>query len=97
MATRISTARVRATRSRNAPDAPGKAHAGSADRQQLHFEHQGRVRRNDAARAACAIAKVGRYGELARAADLHALHAFVPAGDHAPSTKRKVERIAAVL
>src|SRR5581483_12078388 len=68
-----------------------------ADRQQLHLEEQRRVGRNDAARAARAVAEVRRDGELALAADLHAGDAFVPAADHFAFAEREHERLAAVL
>ena len=53
-----------------------------SDAEQLDLEHQRRVRRDHAAGAARAVAELGRDRQHARAADLHALHAFVPAADH---------------
>src|SRR3954469_17318487 len=65
--------------------------------QQLDFEQQRRVGRNHAARAARAVAKRRRDDEDARAAFLHALHAFVPAADDHAATELELERIVAVL
>src|SRR5687767_3100048 len=65
--------------------------------QQLDLEDQCCIGRYDAARAARAVAERGRNGQLALAADLHALHALVPALDHAPGAEWKHERIVAVL
>ena len=63
--------------------------AGRAQRQlnlhQLDVEHQRRVRRDHAARAARAVAHVRRNHQPALAADLHADHAFVPALDDLPA------------
>src|SRR5690606_1311324 len=64
-----------------------------SDLEQLHFENQGRVGRDHAARAARAVAQRGRNHQPAHAALLHALHALVPALDHVPGAKRKLERI----
>src|SRR5688572_11925558 len=68
-----------------------------SSRQQLHLEHQRRIGRDHAARAACAVAELRRDQQHARAADLHALHAFVPAGDHHAAAKIEAERIVAIL
>src|SRR5690349_10930287 len=68
-----------------------------ANREQLHFEHQSRIRRYDAARAARAVAELRRNGELAFAADFHAAHAFVPAADHFAAAEREHERLAAIF
>src|SRR5258706_5577037 len=65
--------------------------------EELHLEDQGRVRRDDVARAARAVAELRRDGELPLAADLHALDALVPALDHVSLAEREDERIAAVL
>src|SRR4051812_35735296 len=69
----------------------------SLDVEQLHFEDEGRVRRDHAAGAARAVAEARRDGELALAADLHAGDAFVPALDHVALAERKDEGLAAVL
>src|SRR5262245_66275600 len=74
-----------------------EASARSADFQQLDFEKQRGVGWNHAARAARAVAERGRDGEQAGAADLHALHAFVPALDDHAGAERKLERLATVL
>src|SRR6516225_7714920 len=52
------------------------------DFQQLDFEVQFGIGRNEIAGAALAIAEFGRNDEGAFAADAHASHAFVPALDH---------------
>src|SRR3954468_3171042 len=65
--------------------------------EQLDFEEQRGIRRDDAAGAARAVAELGRDRQLALAADLHAGHAFVPAADHVPLAEREHERLAAVL
>src|SRR5205823_8705469 len=69
----------------------------SADAEQLHFEHQRRVRRNHSARARLAVAQFRRNGELALSPDFHARHALVPALDHLPAPEREAERLPAVL
>src|SRR5687768_1274151 len=66
------------------------------DVEQLHLEHQRRVRRDDAAGAARAVAELRRDGELALAADLHAGDAFVPSLDHVALPEREDKRLAAV-
>src|ERR1700694_643087 len=68
-----------------------------ANLQQFHFKKKRCIRRDRAAGAARAVAELGRDGELARAADLHAGHALVPALDHVPLAEREHERLAAVL
>src|SRR6476620_6062297 len=64
--------------------------------EQFDIEHQGRVRRNDAARAAGAVAKRGRNDQGTLAADLHGGDALVPATDHPAAPDRKLERLVAV-
>src|SRR5262249_35450632 len=71
--------------------------ASLADPEQFHLEHERGIGRNDASGAARAVAERGRDGELARAADLHALHALVPALDDVAAAEREYERVAAVL
>src|SRR4051812_29273793 len=68
----------------------------SADFQQLHVEHQRRARRDDAAAALLAVGELRRNGELAHAADAHALHALVEALDDVARAEREVERVAPV-
>src|ERR1700730_10449650 len=64
--------------------------------EQFDVEHQRRVRRNDAAGAAGAVAERGWNDQGALAADLHGGDAFVPAGDHLALPDRKLERLIAV-
>src|SRR6185369_4196421 len=59
-------------------------------------EHQRRIRRDHAARAARAIAERGRDDQRALAADLHGSDTFVPALDDAALADRKIERLVAV-
>ena len=61
----------------------------SGDAEQLDLEHQRRIRRDHAARAARAVREVRRNGELALAADFHA-------GDHLPPAEAEFERIVAI-
>jgi hypothetical protein len=68
----------------------------SGDAEQLDLEHQRRIRRDHAARAARAIREVRRNGELALAADFHAGDALVPASDHLPPAEAEFERIVAI-
>src|SRR6185436_1895544 len=56
----------------------------SIDAEQLHLEDQRGIGWNYAARTARPIAQIRRNGELACAAHLHALDAFVPTFDDAP-------------
>src|SRR6188768_972760 len=64
--------------------------------EQLHLEHQGRVRGNDRRITIGAVGQRRRHPELALAADLHAHHALVPTLDHAALADREGERLAAV-
>src|SRR5512135_3803692 len=68
----------------------------SVDAQQFHFEHQRGVRRDHAAGTARAVGQVRRDGELALAADLHARHALVPAGDDLAHAELEFEWVVAV-
>src|SRR5215475_9302437 len=70
--------------------------ATSLHPQQFHLEHERRIRRDDAAGAARAVAELGRDDQRALAADLHAGDALVPAGDHATHADRKLERLLAI-
>src|ERR1700733_11776598 len=63
---------------------------------QFDVEDQRRIRRDDAAGAARAIAKGGRNDQGALAADLHRGDAFVPAGNHLALSDRKFERLVAI-
>src|SRR6266404_962410 len=65
-------------------------------RQQFDVEHQRRVRRNDAARPARAVAERRRNDQGALAADLHGGDAFIPAGDHLVLPDWKLERLVAI-
>src|SRR5689334_13519004 len=69
----------------------------SVDAEQFHFEHQRRVRRDDAAGAARPVRKRRWDDQLARAADLHSFHTFVPAFDHAPRSERELKRVVAIF
>src|SRR6266568_8312785 len=69
----------------------------SCDGEQLDLEHQRRVGRDSAREAARAVAELGRDGELALAAHLHALHALVPALDDLAGAELELEGIAAIL
>src|SRR5258708_37592454 len=71
-------------------------YALSLNRQKPDIEHQGRVRRDPAAGAACAIAQRGRNDQRALAADLHGSDALIPAGDHPVLSDRKLERLVAI-
>src|SRR5262245_8851473 len=83
---------------RRSPSSASRARAfKSADFQQLDFEQKRCVGRNHPAGAARAVAESGRDGEQARAADLHPLHALVPALDHHAGAERELERLAAIL
>src|SRR4029079_2108271 len=63
----------------------------SADVDQVDDEDQGLARLDDGARAACAVAQVGRDDEPTAAADLHADDTAVPAGDDVAGTERERE------
>src|ERR1044071_5391586 len=67
----------------------------SGDTQQLHFEHQRRLRRNDAGKALVAVGELGRDGEPALAAHLHAGHPLVQALDQLARAESEVQRVAA--
>src|ERR1017187_10246511 len=64
--------------------------------EQFDVEHQRRIRRNDAASAAGAVAQRGRDDQGALPADLHGGDALVPTGDHLALPDRKFERLVAV-
>src|SRR5262249_1834546 len=64
----------------------------SADGEQLDLEHERRVGRDRAREAPRAVAERRRDGELALAADAHALHALVPARDHLARAEAEAER-----
>src|SRR5579871_6635297 len=66
------------------------------DRQQFDVEQQRRVRRNDAAGAARAIAERRRDDQRALAANLHGGDALVPAADHVAGADREREWLVAV-
>src|SRR5688500_14438452 len=68
----------------------------SAKVEQVDDEDQGLPRRDRSTSAAVAVAEVGRDDQLAAPADLHALHAAVPAGDDVARTEPERERLAAV-
>jgi hypothetical protein len=71
-------------------DGGALAHGAGSDRQQVDFEQQRGVGRNHAARTARAVAQRGRDDQAARAADGHALHAFVPALDDVAGAQREI-------
>ena len=68
-----------------------------SNRKQFHIEHQSGVAGDHTARALCAIAQLWRNHQGARAADLHALHAFVPTFDDLACAQAKAEGVAAVF
>src|SRR5512141_3211558 len=55
--------------------------AQSSDTEQLNIENQGGIRWNDGASALCAIAKLGRNGQLSLPANFHPLNALIPSLD----------------
>src|ERR1700744_6074083 len=65
--------------------------------EQLDVEHQRRVRRDHAAGAARAVAKLRRDDQRAVAADLHGGDALVPAGDHLSLADREGEGLVAIV
>src|SRR5690242_14022241 len=64
--------------------------------EQFHLEQQRRIRRDDAAGAARAVAELGRDDQRALAADLHGGDAFIPSLDHHAAADLKLERLPAV-
>src|ERR1019366_3861415 len=58
---------------------------------------QRRIRRDDASGAARTVAELGRDDEDARAAFLHALHAFFPALDDPTGAEIEFEGVVAIL
>ncbi len=63
--------------------------AQSSDTEQLNIKNQGGIRWNDAAGTLCAIAELGRNGQLSLPANFHPFHALVPSLDDSPSTQWK--------
>ena len=59
-------------------------------------EDEGLPRLDRAGGAAVAVGEAGRDDELAAAADLHALHALVPAGDDLADAELEAQRLAPV-
>ena len=92
----VSTRR-RDRRADRRPAAP-RSHGSSRllDVEQLDLEFERGIGRDDAARAARAVAEVRRDHQCAFAADLHAGNAFVPAFDHAAAAERERKRLAPV-
>src|SRR5262245_35017682 len=68
----------------------------STDRQQLDLEHQGRVRRDRARVTLLAVCELGRDGQPAQAADLHAGDPLIPAGDHLAGPELEAEARVAI-
>src|SRR4051812_21497907 len=64
--------------------------------EQLDVEHERRVRRNGAAGAAGAVAKIGRDDQRALPADFHPRDPHVPPADHLARAELERERLAAV-
>src|SRR5450759_3153795 len=60
---------------------------------EFHVEEQRRVRRDDGARATRAVAELGGNDERARAADLHAGDALIPAANHRAGAELERERL----
>src|SRR3954471_1109039 len=67
-----------------------------SDAEQVDHEDQRLAGLDRRGRALVAVGEVGGDGQLAAAADLHALHALVPALDDPAATQREAERLAAV-
>ena len=63
---------------------------------QLHLKHQRGIGRNNASRTACTIALLGGNKQAALAADLHALHALIPALDDHALAQAELKRIVTV-
>src|SRR6185437_3680869 len=78
------------------PSSRGRGICALFHRQQFHVEHQCRVRRDDAAGAARAVAERRRDDERALAADLHGGDALVPTLDDLARADRKIERLVAI-
>src|SRR4029453_7378252 len=64
--------------------------------QQFDIEHQRRIRRNDAAGAACAIAEFRRNDQRALAPALHRAAPLTPPADNLPHADLEFERLVAV-
>jgi MFS family permease len=79
------------------PEATAATPVGElADREQVDDEDERLVRRDHAARSPSAVGHGGRDRQLAPAADLHALHARVPAGDDLALPELELEGLSAV-
>ena len=70
---------------------------GEVSNLQIVHEDQRLARLDDAAGAAVAVAEVRRDDQPAAAADLHPLHAGVPAGDDLADAEAELQRRAAVV
>src|SRR5450755_2365933 len=63
---------------------------------QVADEDKGLARRSDVAGAPVPVGQIRGDDQLAAAADLHPLHALVPAGDDATGTELELQRVAAI-
>lgn len=67
------------------------------DLEQVHHEDQRLAGPDDATGATVTVGEVGGYEQLSATADLHALHAPVPALDDLPDAESERQRFAAVV
>src|SRR5690606_25289531 len=74
----------------------GRCWSALVHRHQVAHEDQGLAGGDDRRGAAVAVGEVGGDLEAATAADLHALHALVPAGDDLADAELEAQRLAAV-
>src|ERR1022692_451246 len=84
---------------RGLPGCPARApqrEAPPSDRDQVTHEDEGLAGCDRVPGTAVPVGKIRRNDQLAAAADLHALHALVPAGDDLPDAELELQRIAPV-
>src|SRR5450755_2876388 len=80
---------------RGLPGCPARAPQSEApsDRDQVTHEDEGLAGRDRVPGTAVPVGQVRRNDQLPAAADLHALHALVPAGDDLPDPQLELQRI----
>src|ERR1700722_7544499 len=72
------------------------ARGRGSDRDQIAHEDEGLARRDLVPGAPVSVGQIRRDDQLTAAADPHALHALIPAGDDVPGTELELQRIASV-
>src|SRR5580658_2371224 len=78
------------------PVSGGTATTRLSGRDQVAYEDEGLARRDRVPCAPVPVGQVRRDDQLTAAADLHARHALVPAGDDLPGAEPELQRVAPI-